>query len=72
VWLFVDLDNFVLPPKRLRQQGRPYTPAMVMGLAEPVGSDRDDIWYPVHPDPLGRHLMQQRVKELLPPALEAG
>jgi hypothetical protein len=26
----------------------------------------------VHPDPLGRQLMQQRVKELLVPALEPG
>jgi hypothetical protein len=68
----VDLYNFVLPHKSLRQQGRPYTPAMVIGLAEHVWSYRDYIWYPVHPDPLGRQLMQQRVKELLTPALEAG
>jgi hypothetical protein len=72
VWLFVDLYNFVLPHKSLRQQGRPCTPAMVIGLAEHVWSYRDYIWYPVHPDPLGRQLMQQRVKELLTPALEAG
>jgi hypothetical protein len=68
----VDLYNFVLPPRSVRQQGQPRTPAMVIGLAAPVWRDRDSIWYPVHPDPLGRQLMQQRVKELLIPALQAG
>jgi hypothetical protein len=72
VWLLVDLYNFVLPHKSLRQQGRPRTPAMAIGLAEQVWSYRDYLWYPVHPDPLGRQLMQQRVKALLTPALEAG
>jgi hypothetical protein len=72
VWLLVDLYNFVLPPKSLRQQGQPRTPALVIGLAAHVWSDRDYLWYPVHPDPLGRQLMQQRVKELLMPALQAG
>jgi hypothetical protein len=72
VWLLVDLYNFVLPPKSLRQQGQPPTPALVIGLAAHVWSDRDYLWYPVHPDPLGRQLMQQRVKELLMPALQAG
>lgn len=72
VWLLVDLYNFVLPHKSLRQQGRPRTPAMAIGLAEHVWSYRDYLWYPVHPDPLGRQLMQQRVKELLTPALETG
>jgi hypothetical protein len=72
VWLLVDLYNFVLPHKSLRQQGQPRTPAMVIGLAAHVWSYRDYIWYPVHPDPLGRQLMQQRVKERLLPALQAG
>jgi hypothetical protein len=45
---------------------------MAIGLAEQVWSYRDYLWYPVHPDPLGRQLMQQRVKALLTPALEAG
>ena len=72
VWLLVDLYNFVLPHKSLRQQGQPRTPAMVIGLAAHVWSYRDYIWYPVHPDPLGRQLMQQRVKALLIPALQAG
>jgi hypothetical protein len=72
VWLVVDLYNFVLPHKSLRHQGQPRTPAMAIGLAEQVWSDRDYLWYPVHPDPLGRQLMQQRVKELLVPALEPG
>jgi hypothetical protein len=70
-WWFVDLYNFVLPHKSLRHQGRPRTPAMVIGRVEHVWSYRDDIWYPVHPDPLGHQLMHQRVKELLTPALEA-
>jgi transposase-like protein len=72
VWLVVDLYNFVLPHKSLRQQGRSHTPAMTIGLAQHVWSDRDYLWYPVHPDPLSRQFMQQRVKALLTPALEAG
>jgi hypothetical protein len=72
VWLVVDLYNFVLPHKSLRQQGQPRTPAMAIGLAEHVWSYQDYIWHPVHPDPLGRQRMQQRVKELLTPALETG
>jgi hypothetical protein len=72
VWLVVDLDNFVLPHQSVRQQGRSRTPARAIGLAQHVWSDRDSIWYPVHPDPLRRQLMQQRVKALLTPALEAG
>jgi hypothetical protein len=71
LWLLVDLYNFVLPHKSLRQKGRPRTPAMAQGVAEHVWSYRDYLWYPVHPDPVGRQLMQQRVKELLTPALEA-
>jgi IS1 family transposase len=71
VWLLVDLYNFVLPHKSLRRKGRPRTPAMAQGVAAHVWSYRDYIWYPVHPDPVGRQLMQQRVKELLTPALEA-
>jgi len=72
VWLVVDLYNFVLPHKSLRQRGRLRTPAMAIGLAEHVWSYRDYLRYPVHPDPLGRHLMEQRVKERLTPALETG
>jgi len=71
VWLLVDLYNFVLPHKSLRQHGRPRTPALAQGVAAHRWSYRDYIWYPVHPDPVGRQLMQQRVKELLTPALEA-
>jgi IS1 family transposase len=72
VWLVVDLYHCVLPHKSLRQQGRLRTPAMAIGVAGHVWSYQDYIWYPVHPDPLGRQLMQQRVKELLVPALEPG
>jgi hypothetical protein len=70
--LVVDLYNFVLPPKSVRQQDRRRTPAMAIGVAGHVWSYQGYSWYPVHPDPLGRQLMQQRVKELLVPALEAG
>jgi hypothetical protein len=71
VWLLVDLYNFVLPHKSLRHKGRPRTPAMAQGLANHVWSYRDYVWYPVHPDPVGRQLTQQRVEKLLTPALEA-
>jgi len=70
VWWVVELYHFVLPHQSLRQHGRPRTPAMAIGLAQHVWSSRDDRWYPVHPDPLGLQLMQQRVKDLLIPALE--
>jgi hypothetical protein len=72
VWLVVDLYHFVLPHKSLHQQGRLRTPAMAIGVAGHGWSYQDSIGYPVHPDPLGRQLMQQRVKDLLVPALEAG
>jgi transposase-like protein len=72
VWLVVDLYNVVLPHKSLRQEGRPRTPARAIGITDHVWSYQDYIWYPVHPDPLDRQLMQQRVKELLVPALEDG
>jgi IS1 family transposase len=70
VWLLVDLYNFVLPHRSLRQHGRPRTPAMAQGLAEHVWSYRHYLWYPVHPDPVGRQLMHQRIHKLLTPALE--
>jgi hypothetical protein len=70
--LVVDLSNCVVPHKSLRQHGRSRTPAMAIGLAARVWSSRDDLWHPVHPDPVSRHLMGQRVKELLTPALETG
>jgi hypothetical protein len=68
--LVVDLHNFVLPHKSLRHQARPRTPAMAIGLAEHVWSYRDYLSYPIHPDPLGRQLLEQRVKALRVPALE--
>lgn len=72
VWWVVDLDNFVLPHKSLRQQGQPRPPALAIGVAGRVWSYRDDLWHPVPPDPLGQQLRQQRGKELVTPALEAG
>lgn len=72
VWGVVDLYTFVLPHQRLRQQGRPHTPAMASGRAQHVRSSRDSLWYPGHPAPFGRQLMEPRVKERLTPALETG
>lgn len=70
VWLLVDLYNFLMPHRSLRQRSRRRTPAMAIGLADHVWSYRDYIWHPVHPDPQGRARRQQRVAELLTPALE--
>jgi hypothetical protein len=71
VGLGVDLDHWVRPPRRLRQQGRPRIPAMAIGVAGHVGSDQASRWDPVPPAPLARQLRQQRVKERWVPALEA-
>jgi hypothetical protein len=70
VWLLVDLYNFLLPHRSLRQGRRKCTPAMAIGLADHVWSYHDYIWHPVHPDPKGKAAMEQRVQELLKPALE--
>lgn len=70
IWLFVDLYTFVLPPKSLRGQGHPRTPAMAIGVADHVWSSREHVWQPVHPDPHGRYAMEQHLQELLTPALE--
>jgi hypothetical protein len=72
VWLGGDLYNVVRPHQRLPQQGRSRTPAMRIGLAEHVWREGDDLRYPVHPAPLGRQLLPQRLPEVLTPALEAG
>jgi IS1 family transposase len=70
LWLLVDLYNFLIPHRRLRQSGRAATPAMAIGLADHVWSYRDYIWRPIHPDPLARAAIQRRVADLLIPALE--
>lgn len=69
IWLFVDLYNFVMPHKSLKQKNRPRTPAMAIGLTDHVWSYREYIWFPVHDDLKRRQEMDQRVQDLLTPAL---
>jgi len=69
IWLFVDLYNFVMPHKSLRQKNRPRTPAMAIGLTDHVWSYREYIWLPVHDDRKKKQEMDQRVQDLLTPAL---
>jgi hypothetical protein len=69
VWLIVSLYNFVIPHKSLRQGRVKRTPAMVIGLADHVWSYRDYIWLPVHHDPLLQKEMDERIQQLLTPAL---
>ncbi len=45
--------------------------AMAIGLAAHVWSYHDYIWHPVHPDPQAQAAMEQRVRDLLIPAVEA-
>ncbi|MCS6806505.1 MAG: hypothetical protein RMM98_15780 [Acidobacteriota bacterium] len=72
LWLLVDLYNFLMPHRRLRQAGRPCAPAMALGLADHVWSYRDYIWRPIHlhPDPQARAAMQRRAADWLIPASE--
>lgn len=70
VWLLVDLYNFLIPHRSLQKRSRRRTLAMAIGLTDHVWSYHDYIWHRVHPDQQGRARMQQRVAELLKPALE--
>lgn len=69
VWLIVSLYNWVLPHKSLRQGRQPCTPAMALGLAAHVWTYREYIWLPVHEDLTGKQLMEERLTQLLTPAL---
>lgn len=69
VWLIVSLYNWVIPHKSLRQGRVPRTPAMVIGLTDHVWSYTEYIWHPVHQDPEGKRLRDQRIEALLTPAL---
>lgn len=69
LWLLVDLYNFVMPHKSLRQKNRPRTPAMAIGLTDHVWSYREYLWLPVHEDHKKKQDMDQRVQDLLTPAL---
>jgi hypothetical protein len=69
-WGMVSLYNFVMPHKSLRQ-GRPLrTPAMAIGLTDHVWSYREYIWLPVHTDPTLTKQMDERMAQLLTPALQ--
>ena len=70
VWLMVSLYNFVMPHKSLRQGRTLRTPAMAIGLTDHVWSDREYIWLPVHTDPALTKQMDERIAQLLTPALQ--
>ena len=70
VWLLVSLYNFVMPPKSLRQGRTPCTPAMAIGLTDHVWSYREYIWLPVHTALVVTKQLDERIAQLLPPALQ--
>jgi hypothetical protein len=70
VWLMVSLYNFVLPHKSLRQGRTPRTPAMAIGLTDHVWSYREYIWLPVHANPTLTQQLDDRIRQLLTPALQ--
>src|SRR5262249_55531138 len=70
VWLLVSLYNFVLPHKSLRQGRTPRTPAMAIGLTDHVWSYREYVWLPVHTDPALTRQLDDRIRQLLTPALQ--
>jgi IS1 family transposase len=69
VWLMVSLYNFVIPHKSLKQGRKKRTPAMAIGLTDHVWGYREYIWLPVHPDPISKKKMDERIEQLLTPAL---
>ena len=70
VWVMVSLYNFVMPHKSLRQGRTLRTPAMAIGLTDHIWSDREYIWLPVHTDPALTKQMDERMAQLLTPALQ--
>jgi IS1 family transposase len=70
VWLMVSLYNFVLPHKSLRQGRTPRTPAMAIGLTDHVWSYREYIWLPVHANPALTQQLDDRIRQLLTPAVQ--
>jgi transposase-like protein len=69
VWLMVSLYNFVMPHKSLRQGRTARTPAMAIGLTDHIWSYREYVWLPVHADPALTTQMDERMTQLLTPAL---
>ena len=70
VWLIVSLYNFVLPHKSLRQSRTARTPAMAIGLTDHVWSYREYIWLPVHANPALTQQLDDRLRQLLTPAIQ--
>lgn len=70
VWLMVSLYNFVMPHKSLRQGRTQRTPAMAIGLTDHVWNYREYIWLPVHTDPVLTRQLDDRLRQLLTPALQ--
>jgi hypothetical protein len=70
VWVMVSLYNFVMPHKSLRQGHTLRPPAMAIGLTDHVWSYREYIWLPVHTDPTLTKQMDERMAQLLTPALQ--
>jgi hypothetical protein len=70
VWLMVSLYNFVLPHKSLRQGRTQRTPAMAIGLTDHVWNYREYVWLPVHTDPALTRQLDDRIRQLLTPALQ--
>jgi len=60
----------VRPHQSLRQGRTRRTPAMAIGLTDHVWNDRESIWLPVHPDETLKKQMDERLQQLLTPALE--
>jgi len=69
IWLLVSLYNFVMPHKSLRQGRQARTPAMAIGLTDHVWSYRAYLWLPVHAAPVLTQQMNERVAQLLIPAV---
>jgi len=69
VWLMVSLYNFVIPHKSLKQGREKRTPAMAIGLTDHVWSYREYIWLPVHHDPILKQERDERIEQLLTPAV---
>jgi hypothetical protein len=70
LWLLVSLYNFVMPHKSRRQGRTRRTPAMAIGLSDHVWSYREYLWLPVHTAPVLTQQMDERLTQLLPPALQ--
>ena len=69
IWLIVSLYNFLLPHKSLKQGKEKRTPAMAIGLTDHVWTYREYIWLTVHHDPILKQERNERIQQLLTPAV---